>query len=182
MEVPGVRRHPVAANLLTYVCDAPAEDSDLEKRKTEGSVVHVAAYDEALTPPKKKAPAATNLEVALLLLQKEGSTGVACRMEGTLTEVSAGQTGSNMLCNLHAEITPLQLKASEYPEDPLEQRNLSVTYSSTVTSVGSVRVFIAFSTQPRLCRQKIKLQLDAPVINPSGLSALRITKGAPNKK
>lgn len=117
---------------------------------------------------KKKAPAATNLEVALLLLQKEGSAGVACRMEGTLTEVSAGQTGSNMLCNLHAEITPLQLKASEYPEDPLEQRNLSVTYSSTVTSVGSVRVFIAFSTQPRLCRQKIKLQLDAPVISPSG--------------
>lgn len=54
-----------------------------------------------------------------------------------------------------AEFRPLQAIASWYPEDPLEQRNLSGTYSSKVTSVGSLSVCLAFSTQLCLCRQQI---------------------------
>lgn len=51
------------------------------------------------------------------------------------------------------ESRPLQVTASWYPDEPPEQRNLSGTYSSRVTSVGSVSVCLAFSTQAGLCRQ-----------------------------
>lgn len=48
---------------------------------------------------------------------------------------------------------PLQETASLYPEDPPEQRNLSLTYSSKGTSVGSLSTSLALSTQLCLCRQ-----------------------------
>lgn len=52
-----------------------------------------------------------------------------------------------------SESRPLQLTASLCSKEPPEQRNLSGTYSSRVTSVGPVSVCLAFSTQAGLCRQ-----------------------------
>lgn len=54
----------------------------------------------------------------------------------------------------HAQFRPLQAWASWYPTDPPEQRNLSGTYSSRVTSVGSLSVSLAFSTQLCLCKKQ----------------------------